>query len=109
MSALLRLIRCVLGIASPSRVAILLYGGTSPMGTWLDRWERRINADAARRGALVMFREEVQIVGRWTGNIVHRVDVTGRSDRAQRRVLNKWRRRVTEQGMFVRLVTSVRS
>lgn len=44
-----RVIACMLGIASPSRVAILYAGGGRPPRTWLDRWERRIDMQVVRR------------------------------------------------------------
>ena len=105
MTSLLRLVRCLLGIASPSRTVILLAGGASPMATWLDRWEHRINEDAARRFVPVVRRDEVQFYSVHTGHVFQRVDVTGRSNRAQRRVRNKWRRRLEGGGFGVRLIT----
>lgn len=36
-----RFIACLLGIASPSRVFLILCGGAKDPETWLDRWERK--------------------------------------------------------------------
>lgn len=107
MSAILRMLACLLGVTSPS----LMVCPRTVDRSWLDRWERRIQ-DKHRAAAAKMppleWRDEVQIIGRFTGTIGKVIDVTGRSDRAQRRVRNRWRRRVGHQGYDVRIVEVVR-
>ena len=112
----LRLLRCILGIASPS-LATADYGRRVKdetallVGTWLDRWELRL-ARSVKWPPIINERVEVQVVERGGlttvlfPRVVSSVDVTGRSDRATRRVLNKWRRRckVGGEGYEARVV-----
>jgi hypothetical protein len=121
LTAALRLLRCALGIASPSLVAAeygrreaalftaALGGKDAPalvplVGTWLDKWERRL-ARAVQWPPSIEVREEVQVIERAPGlaqvwpRVVCRVDVTGRSVRATRRVLNRERRRAVVNGL----------
>ncbi len=97
MRALRRLLACLLGIASPSRVA-LRWTLPEPR-TWLDRWERRID-DRVPAMPRIMRTDEVQVFD-MHGAEVKRIDVSGRSERAMRRVLNRERRRAGA-GMTVR-------
>ena len=105
-----RLLACALGVASPSRVG--QRGFLPAPCTWLDRWERRID-DRIQWPPIIEDRQEVQVVERRCEvmpvfhRVVSRVDVTGRSNRATRRVLNRWRRRCKADGLGyeARLVT----
>lgn len=105
MITVLRIIRLALGIASPSQFFI---GG--PRGdTWLDRWERRVNARVARGlpaffAALASPRWVLQLVDPLTGAIVKERDVSAYSHRSRRMRLNRWRRMQSHAGMGARLI-----
>lgn len=43
-----RFAACLLGIASPSRVGMIMAGAAREPRTWLDRWERRIDMRVVR-------------------------------------------------------------
>lgn len=105
----LRTLRCLLGVASPSRAFILYAGDASPQTTWLDRWEHRIDEEAARRipdliASLDRPRWLLQLVDPLTGTVVKERDVTVYSHRSRRMRLNRWRRMQSHAGMWARLV-----
>ncbi len=81
-------LRSLLGVASPSRVA--LRGRLPEPRTWLDRWERSI--DDLVPVMRIVRADEVQVFDA-TGAEMKRIDVSGRSERAMRRVYNRERRR----------------
>jgi hypothetical protein len=96
-----RIIKCLLGMASPSRVAMLAVGPAPAPRTWLERWERRID-ERVQWPPVIVEREEVQVINAG-GAVLKRVDVTDRSDRAQRRVLNREKRRAAKVGAEARM------
>ena len=50
MTTIIRIIRCALGIYSPSRVVARAFEDTPRAESWLERWERRVDERAMASG-----------------------------------------------------------